>query len=49
MEKDFIFNWAILKIFVNFAQKNDGGGKTEKSQRLIQELLLPAPEKGFIV
>ena len=32
MEKDFIFNWAILKIFVNFAQKVDGWGEQKRSQ-----------------
>ena len=33
MEKDFIFNWAILKIFVNFAQTilMVGGGGHKKA------------------
>ena len=31
MEKDFIFNWAILKNFVNFAQKIDCGGKQKRA------------------
>ena len=35
VEKDFIFNWAILKKFVNFARKVlVVGGKREKSRDL---------------